>query len=190
MCIYLPSLPRAERTSSRPPPQLSHPHANPILPGARLFDVGLVSLAIYGLNVASIVTFAFATFKLKRISGLTMRSLGAAADGEDGERSVLISDSDGDEQLPPRGTNSSSGLRPPSFPRGLLGRWQTQSMPALLAAVHATCRPLALSPRSKTEPLDGLGASVNGGAGACGTGDDLPLDFPLLEVPCTRGSVP
>lgn len=62
--------------------------------GYLLRNVGLVSLALYAVNVFSIIVFAYVTFKLKRISGLTLRSqgVGPLAEQEDDE---LESDGDG-----------------------------------------------------------------------------------------------
>ena len=48
--------------------------------GFLLVDVGVVSFVLYFVNVVSIVLFSYMTFKLKRISGKTLRAmLGAAA---------------------------------------------------------------------------------------------------------------
>jgi len=124
--------------------------------GSRLVDVASVSLALYGVNVASIVAFAFVTFKLKRISGLTLRSLGAALD----------EGSDDDEYgLDPGSPRSSSR-------RLLLPRWQSQTT---LRLSRFTSDDGGVSPSTKSEPCR-RGPGAESGS-LC---DEPRLDAPLL----------
>lgn len=80
--------------------------------GYLLRSVGLVSLALYAVNVASIVGFAYMTFKLKRISGLTLRSQGV----------VPLAERDDDE--PEDEDDGTEGLASPRRRRRASSRWR------------------------------------------------------------------
>ena len=113
--------------------------------GYLLRNVGLVSLALYAVNVVSIIVLAYATFKLKRISGLTLRSQGIVPLAE---RADDEPESDGE------GAPSPTSPTSPTRRRRANSRWRpSEDATAAWCTPTTTTEIVARTPaRSKREP--------------------------------------